>query len=226
MKKWRFYNYLLAFILLSMLLSLTLTVVAVSTVPVTGRGKQLFLLLEIILGVVILLLPQWIARLGHFELPEILYVLFLLFIYGSVYLGTVYQFYGRVPYWDKILHVGSAMLLGCLGYALIGVFFRGKQLTQLSPLFMSIFAFTFGLSVGVFWEFYEFTFDGLLGLDMQRFMVHGVLLQGRAALMDTMGDLIADALGTFAVAALGYIGIRRDVHWLDKFMFRKIPLKK
>jgi len=225
-KKWRIYNYLLAFILISMILSLTFSVVAVSTVPATGRGKQLFLLVEIVLGIVILLLPQWIAKLGNFKLPEVLYVLFLLFIYGSVYLGTVYQFYSRIPYWDKILHVGSAMLLGCLGYALIGVFVRGEQLTHLSPLFMGIFAFTFGLSIGVFWEFYEFTFDGLLGLNMQRYMSHGVLLQGRAALMDTMGDLIADALGTFAVAAIGYIGIKRDIHWLDKFMFRKIAPKK
>ncbi|MFD1317771.1 hypothetical protein [Loigolactobacillus zhaoyuanensis] len=226
MKKWRFYNYLLAFIIISMVLSLSFTVVAVSTVPVTGRSKQLFLLLEIVLGIGILLLPQLVARLGHFKLPEILYILFLLFIYGSVYLGTVYQFYSRVPHWDKILHVGSAMLLGCLGYALIGIFVRGKQLTQLSPVFMAIFAFTFGLSIGVFWEFYEFAFDGLLGLNMQRFMAHGVLLRGRAALIDTMGDLFADALGTFAVALLGYMGIHRDVHWLDKFMFHKIAPKK
>lgn len=221
MKNWHFSDYLLAFVLISMVISLGLTAKTAFTTSGAAQGQALFLLLEIILGIVILLLPKGIARLGHFELPAILYSLFVIFIYGAVYLGTVYHFYGLVPLWDKLLHVGSAMLLGCLGYALFGLFTPKKQLRQLSPLMLSLFAFTFGLALGVFWEFYEFTFDGLLGLNMQRFMVGTTLLQGRAALMDTMGDLFADALGALIIVVIGYCGIKRNPDWLDKFLFRK-----
>lgn len=221
MKNWHFSDYLLVFVLASMIISLGLTVKAILTTSGAAREQELFLLLEIILGIVILLLPQGVAWLGHFELPAILYTLFIAFIYGAVYLGTIYHFYSLVPLWDKLLHVGSAMLLGCLGYALFGLFTPKKQLRQLSPFMLSLFAFTFGLALGVFWEFYEFTFDGLLGLNMQRFMVGNTLLHGRAALMDTMGDLFADALGALIIVIVGYCGIKRNPRWLDKFLFRK-----
>ena len=73
----------------------------------------------------------------------------------------------------------------------------------------------------VLWEFYEFTFDGLLGMNMQRYMAAGgELLRGRAALMDTMGDLLMDFLGSLGLALVGYFGIKRDLSWLKTFAFQ------
>ena len=86
---------------------------------------------------------------------------------------------------------------------------------------MALFALAFGTTIGVLWEFYEFTFDGLLSMNMQRYMAAGgVLLRGRAALMDTMGDLFMDFFGSLGLAVFGYFGIKRDLRWLDTFKFQ------
>ena len=89
-----------------------------------------------------------------------------------------------------------------------------KQLERgitLSPVFMALFAFCFAVSVGVLWEIYEYAFDGLLGLNMQKFMLaDGTLLVGREALDDTMKDIIIDVFGSLAAAVVGYVSIKRQ----------------
>ena len=115
----------------------------------------------------------------------------------------------------------SAAMLAGLGFAIFAALTPQKRLTSTSPLLMALFALAFGTTIGVLWEFYEFTFDGLLGLNMQRYMATGgELLRGRAALMDTMGDLFMDFFGSLGLALFGYFGIKRDLRWLDTFAFQ------
>ena len=62
--------------------------------------------------------------------------------------------------------------------------------------FVAMFSFCFAVSIGAVWEIYEFSFDGLLGLNMQKFLLaDGTPLVGRAALTDTMKDIIVDTIG-------------------------------
>lgn len=75
---------------------------------------------------------------------------------------------------------------------------------------MSLFSFTFGITCGVFWEFYEFTADSLANLNLQRYAAGSHLLVGRAALMDTMGDLFADVTGALIMALIGYLMIKNN----------------
>lgn len=90
---------------------------------------------------------------------------------------------------------------------------------NLSPFFVALFSFCFAVTIGVFWEIYEFSFDGILGLNMQKFALeNGSRLLGRAALMDTMKDLIVDSLGAFIMSVLGYISIKFKKGWLDKIL--------
>ena len=84
---------------------------------------------------------------------------------------------------------------------------------NLSPVFVAVFAFCFAVTLGVFWEIYEFTFDGILRLNMQKFMLeNGTQLIGRAALLDTMKDLIVDCLGALIMSFVGYLKERRISH--------------
>lgn len=54
---------------------------------------------------------------------------------------------------------------------------------------------------------------------MQKFALeNGSNLLGRAALMDTMKDLIVDSLGALAMSILGYISIKYKKGWLDKLL--------
>jgi uncharacterized membrane protein YjdF len=92
-------------------------------------------------------------------------------------------------------------MLGAFGFIVVSALNRQSSVSvKLSPLFDSAFAFCFALSAGAIWEIYEFTFDGLLGLNMQKFLLeNGEALVGRAAVVDTMKDLITDAISAFAV---------------------------
>ena len=91
---------------------------------------------------------------------------------------------------------------------------------NLSPFFVCLFAFCFAITIGVAWEIYEFSFDGLLHLNMQKFMTEeGVELVGRAALSDTMSDLIVDAIGAFIISVLGYISLKYKKIFINRFHF-------
>ena len=119
-------------------------------------------------------------------------------------------FYYAVPHWDTILHVFSWVMLGALGFVLVNLLNDAPNVKMnLSPGFVAFFAFCFALSCGAVWDIYEYLMDGLLSMNMQHFAVEdGTPLVGRAALLDTMKDLIVDALGALLIAVIGYFTLR------------------
>lgn len=213
----RFLEIFLWFVSLSMGLSLLLTLKDL----IFGAKNGAFLALEIVLGIVIVLLPKLIAKSFKLYLPPVLYIFFALFIYGSVYLGTIYHFYSVVPYWDKGLHLLSGALLGGFSLSVAGVLLDKTVFKRLSPLFLSLYSVAFAVFCGVLWEFYEFTCDSF-GMNLQRYMQNGHLLLGRAALMDTMGDLIADFIGALIFAFFIYRQVKKDDSWITSFFFHKL----
>ena len=59
-------------------------------------------------------------------------------------------------------------------------------------------------------------------MNMQKFMLEdGTNLVGRTALMDTMKDLIVDAIGALVTSTVGYISLKYDKDWLDKMFIKK-----
>lgn len=113
-------------------------------------------------------------------------------------------------------------MLGIIGFSVIHFLNHKTILVNLSPIFVALFSFCFAITIGVFWEIYEYSFDGLLGLNMQKFMLEdGINLVGRMALKDTMENFIIDALGAFIASALGYISIVKDKGWLNNLIIKK-----
>lgn len=107
-------------------------------------------------------------------------------------------------------------MIGFFGFMVITILNRNdKILLNLSPFFVCLFAFCFAVMIGALWEIYEYTFDGLLGLNMQKFMLaDGTVLVGHAALSDTMKDIMTDALGALIASIIGYAGLRKNPKWL------------
>ena len=161
-------------------------------------------------------IPSFLEKRLKFELPTVLYVLYLIFLYCAITLGEVRSFYYTIPHWDVFLHAFSSVMTGLFGYMLITIINRNDKLVvQLSPLFVAMFAFCFSVMIGAVWEVYEFTFDGLLGLNMQKFaLADGTQLTGHLALADTMKDIIVDILGAMVASAVGYFSLKFDKHWL------------
>ncbi|KRM17897.1 integral membrane protein [Ligilactobacillus hayakitensis DSM 18933 = JCM 14209] len=176
-------------------------------------------LLENIAGMILLAMPMIVVWLFRVEFPRVLSIVYMLFIIGSVYLGTLYHFYS-VAYWDKGLHVLSGILLAGFGWSLYGILVPKYARKYMSPGFIAFYAFAFAMMCGVFWEFYEFSMDGLFGMNLQRFIsTTGHALVGRAALMDTMGDLFADAIGALLLSIVGYFQILSKPKWIENFYF-------
>ena len=181
-----------------------------------SQADYALMLVECVLGLVVVHIPSFLERKLKFELPTVLYVLYLVFLYCAITLGEVRSFYYLIPHWDVFLHAFSSMMTGLFGYMLITIINRNDRLVvQLSPIFVAMFAFCFSVMIGAVWEVYEFTFDGLLGLNMQKFaLADGTELSGHLALADTMKDIIVDILGAMVASAVGYISLRFDKHWL------------
>lgn len=189
------------------------------------KSDYVLMIVQCLLGLVIILLPSIIQKQFKIHIPGFMTIVFILFLYGSIYLGEVRNFYYKVYYWDAILHAISGLMLGAMGFSLINILNKTDKIT-LEPLFVAVFAFCFAIALGVVWEIYEFLLDGFMNLNMQKFANEkGVELIGRNALADTMLDLVVDTLGAFAMAVMGYISIKFKKGWIEKLLFKKTKTK-
>lgn len=189
----------------------------VSADSVTSDGQSLrqdyvLSLLQCLVGFIVMFLPARLDQRYHIVVPDKIQIMYFIFLYLAIFLGEVRNFYYRFPFWDDILHAFSGAMLAAIGLLLINLLNGRKSLhLDLSPAFVALFAISFAVLAGVVWEIYEFTLDGLLGTNMQKFMNYGgEILNGRAALTDTMSDLIIDLGSASLVGILGYFSLKSD----------------
>ena len=175
------------------------------------KSDYVLMILQCITGCIVIFLPSKVERRFGIDIPDIMEIMYIIFLFCAIYLGEVRNFYYKIPYWDLILHCFSAAMLGALGFLIVQFFNNTKKLNiRLSPFFVSLFAFCFAVTCGMVWEIYEFLADGVLGTNMQKFITaDGIVLIGREAVSDTMEDIIVDALGAFVVTAIGYFSISK-----------------
>lgn len=180
-----------------------------------GRADYVLMLVQCILGIFVIHIPMMLAKKFRFVVPTFLFVMYIIFLYCAIFLGEVRNFYYVIPHWDDILHCMSSMMTGFFGLMTISILNRDEHIVvRLSPFFMALFAFTFSVTVGSLWEIYEYTFDGLLGLNMQKFITaSGEVLVGHAALTDTMKDITVDTCGALLSSVIGYLSVKRDKKW-------------
>lgn len=187
-----------------------------------AQSDYLLMLVQCILGTICLFLPSALAKKLKIEIPDGFHILFILFLYCAVFLGEVRYFYYTVPNWDTYLHAFSGVMIGALGFSVLSLLNKEEKIhMRLSPAFVAVFAFCFALALGTIWEIYEFTIDSIMGLNMQKYATEeGVDLIGRAALMDTMKDIIVDALGALVISVIGYISLKHKKGWVEKLLLK------
>lgn len=176
------------------------------------ESDYVLMILQCVFGSVIIFLPSKVEKRFRIDIPDIMEIIYFIFLFCAIYLGEVRNFYYRIPYWDMILHCFSAGMLGALGFVIVQFFNEAEKIKiQLSPFFVALFAFCFALACGAVWEIYEFAADGLLGTNMQKFITaDGTVLIGRKAVADTMEDIIVDTLGAMVVTTIGYVKLRNQ----------------
>ena len=122
-----------------------------------------------LLVLVLFLLPVFLQKKLRFELPDTLEIIILLFIFAAEILGELQCYFVEYPHWDTMLHTTSGFLAAAVGFSLVDLLNRDAKIKfQLSPLYLSIAAVCFAMTVGVLWEFVEFAADRIFLLDMQK----------------------------------------------------------
>jgi len=156
--------------------------------------RQYQAMMETLIILSITFLPIVLHARFQVKIPHEFETLAILFVCLSLFFGEVLDFYNRYWWWDIVLHTSSGFLLGITGFLLVYVLNEDEAIDlDLTPGFISMFAFMFAMGLGALWEIFEYTMDELFGLNMQK-----------SGLRDTMWDLIVDAIGALLISLMGY----------------------
>ncbi len=163
--------------------------------------------------VILFLLPTFFVRRTRISIPAPFQIIILIFIFASMYLGEIQDYFYKYRWWDTMLHSASAVILAYLGFLLIYALNKDRRMeVKLSPFFMALFSFCFAMTIGALWEIFEFAVDQILGVDMQKArnleQLYGYF-DTRLGVIDTMKDLIVDGIGALVVSVIGYFHIKR-----------------
>ncbi|MCI8304785.1 MAG: MFS transporter [Lawsonibacter sp.] len=165
------------------------------------------------LTLVLFLLPTVFERALMIDLPNTMEIIIMLFIFAAEILGEISSFYTTFKGWDTILHTLNGFLCAAIGFALVDMLNRTEKFSlSLSPVFMSIVAFCFSMTIGVLWEFFECGMDQLLMLDMQKdTVIHTIAsvsldpsgLNSRVIIQDIVDTIVVTADGQQISLGLG-----------------------
>lgn len=132
------------------------------------------------LSLLLFLLPAFLEDSLKIELSATLKIVTMLFIFCAQILGEVGMCYARFPFWDDLLHWVNGFLFAGFGFSLAEICNRSRRATfQLSPFYLALVACCFSLSIGVLWEFLEFTADLVTRGDMQKDMILTSISSGK-----------------------------------------------
>ncbi|EMF0108470.1 hypothetical protein OU491_000212 [Enterococcus hirae] len=178
-------------------------------------------IIESLAGILLIFLPQIVRKIAKLCVPDAIVLFYWFFLFISVFLGTGMHLISIISFWDKILHAVSPMVLTALGYGLIGLLLKDAPIAKTSPWLFLLFGFAFAGLCGVFWEFWEFLCDQFLGMNLQRFAASdGTLFVGRAALMDTMGDLFTNTIGALVMGIFAWTQGRNNRDYFENYRLK------
>ncbi len=131
-----------------------------------GEWNNVFLC---VLTLILFLVPVFIEKQINIKLPDMLQVIILLFIFSAEILGEINEYYLTIKHWDSILHTINGFLCAAIGFSLIDILNQKEFVyVTLAPIFVSLVAFSFSMTIGVMWEFFEYGMDVTFKTDMQK----------------------------------------------------------
>jgi hypothetical protein len=138
-------------------------------------------------------------------IPPEVQIVAILFVFATLFLGEVRDYYERLWWWDLALHTTAGLLLGLLGFMIVYILNEDRLVDlRMRPSFLALFAFSFSQAIGALWEIFEFFMDQTFALSMQK-PTPGDL----SGLKDTMWDLIVNAVGAIIVSFAGWRSLVR-----------------
>lgn len=131
-----------------------------------GEWESVFIC---VLTLVLFMLPSIIEKRLRVDLPDTLEIVILFFIFATQILGELRAWYVRFQGWDTLMHTTNGFICAAIGFCLVDLLNRDERIgVSLSPLYLSLVAFCFSMTIGVLWEFFEFGMDFFFQQDMQK----------------------------------------------------------
>lgn len=132
--------------------------------------------------------PSLITRFLHFIIPQDCRLIYYVFTFSTIVVGSAMYGYSHIPYWDKLFHFFSGILISAAGLIVCHLLFHTLSGAQRARRTLYVlFPFFFNLSAAVLWEVYEYMLYILFGIDAVNHLTSGV--------HDTMQDMIVCLIG-------------------------------
>ena len=121
-----------------------------------------------ILVLLLFFVPSLLEDTLKVKIPALFEGIMYCFIFAAEVLGELAHFYTHIPIWDTMLHTLNGFLFAAVGFSTIELLNRTSKHVNLSPLYLTMVAFCFSMTIGVLWEFFECGADIFLAQDMQK----------------------------------------------------------
>lgn len=160
------------------------------TAVLSGRPLQVFIPG---LTLAISFAPYLFEKAVGIRLPSSFIVAIVVFVFATLFLGEVEDFYNKYWWWDTLLHFSSALSFGVIAFLFIFMLFEGDRYAA-PPWAIGLLSACVALSIGAIWEIFEYAMDQFFGTNMQK-----------SGLPDTMKDIIVDTLGAIISGTAGAV---------------------
>ena len=172
------------------------------------RVRLFFSLLQYIAMSIVLVSPRLLKKFANFEVPVEVHISVTAFAFLGLVLGDGLNFYGKIGWWDSLLHFTSGIILSFIALWLLQMLILRRKYLFMHRALLYIFVVAFSLAVGAVWELCEYTVDDIFHTNNQQYMAttrativssDDEPLEGHDALADTMKDLALDLAGAILV---------------------------
>lgn len=195
------HKYITGYILLILAIALIFEIV----------NKNWATLFVTVLTIFLCLSPYFFQKKYNIYLPPEIQLGIVLFIYASMFLGEVRNFYIKYWWWDSLLHTFSGFAMALIVFGIMYIFYRTEKINT-SPFFIAILIFSITMTIGVLWEIYEFGYDNFFEGNMQRarnLCPEFGECDTRVGIYDTMKDFMLNGIGALFSSILGYIYLKK-----------------
>ena len=155
------------------------------------------------------LLVYFPSILGNKKLfPTNIEIFILVLIYLKIFLESISSI-NPFDFWTRIfLYLIVSFVIGIVGFSLVYLLNRNKNIFNLSPFFMSVFSFCFSLSVGALWQTFRHLMNYFWEINIQSFNVS-----------DALSFMAVHILGATIISIAGYVYIKSSS---EKSYFKKL----
>ena len=157
-------------------------------------------------------------------IPKEIQVIIIFFIYFSLFLWEVNDFYEKIFWWDTLLHTFAWIALWFIGFLIMYMLYKAWKLIA-PKIIIAIFAFSFAMMLWAIWEVFEFWIDEFTNANMQKAKALESIywyMDTRLWVRDTMFDLMIDALWALIASITWYVYLKK---W-EKFKLLHMVIEK